>query len=556
MIPCRLSRAGTLAIIFSAVLIREPRVAVATIEQDAPLPKACELSAFAALRLEGARILSAQAVAAGRFTPPQAQAPLSGLPAFCRIRAVATPSSDSLINFEVWVPGPSTWNGKLVATGNGGYGNMLSFRDMSYALRHGYATLGGDTGHQSSTSDDLLWGFKHPEKIVDWGQRSIHAITVPAKQIVAALQVRTVRRAYFYGCSTGGHQAYAEMQRYPGDFDGLIAGAPGNNRVRLNVGFLWQFLSNHRPNDNATPIIPASKLAAITRAAVAACDANDGVKDDVVDDPRSCRFDPATIQCRPAPTPDRAAERGDASCLTGDQVAALNKMYAGPKNPRTGTQLYPGWPPTSEALTLGPGGAVTSGWQQYWGTTEPTRANFWRYWVFENPQWNWWTFDFDRDLATAEAKVGVLVDQVGANLSAFKARGGKAIVYHGWQDPVVNPIDTISYYEKLVELQGSLDETATFFRLFLVPGLGHCSGATGATNFGNPNAPPPKVDADHDLLSALDRWVETGTAPDRIVASRIVNGAVVRSRPLCPYPRKAVYRGQGSTDDAANFACR
>ena len=546
MKPSHLSRAGTVAILFCAVLMRVSGAAVETIEQGAPLPKACEVSAFAALELEGARVLSVQTVEAGRFTPPQAERSMANLPAFCRVRAVATPSSDSLINFEVWIPDPATWNGKLVATGNGGYSNTLSYRDMGAALQQGYAALGGDTGHQTSTSDDLLWGFKHPEKIVDWGQRSIHAITVPAKRIVAALQARTVRRAYFYGCSTGGHQAYAEMQRYPDDFDGVVAGAPGNNRVRLNVGFLWQYLSNHRPNDNTTPIIPAAKLPAITRAAVAACDANDGVRDDVVDDPRSCRFDPATIQCR-----------GDdgASCLTAEQVAALNKMYAGPTNPRTGAQLYPGWPPTSEALTVGPGGAA-SGWQQYWGITEPTRANFWRYWVFENPRWDWWTFDFDRDLATADVKIGALVDGVNADLSAFKARGGKAIVYNGWQDPVVNPLDTISYYERLTALQGSREEAETFFRLFLVPGMGHCSGGTGTTNFGNPNAPSPIVDPDHDLLAAIDRWVEKGAAPDRIVASKIVNGAVVRRRPLCAYPRKAVYRGQGSTDDAANFDCR
>jgi feruloyl esterase len=207
-------------------------------------------------------------------------------------------------------------------------------------------------------------------------------------------------------------------------------------------------------------------------------------------------------------------------------------------------------------LTTGPGGAAASGWQQYWGTTEPTRANFWRYWVFENPRWNWWTFDFDRDLATADAKIGGLVDQVSADLSAFKARGGKAIVYNGWQDPVVNPLDTISYYERLTALQGSREEAETFFRLFLVPGMGHCSGGTGTTNFGNPNAPSPIVDPDHDLLSALDRWVETGMAPERIIASKIVDRALVRTRPLCAYPRKAVYRGQGSTDDAASFVCR
>ncbi len=197
-----------------------------------------------------------------------------------------------------------------------------------------------------------------------------------------------------------------------------------------------------------------------------------------------------------------------------------------------------------------------SGWQLYWGTTAPTRAAFWSRWVFEDPSWNWWAFDFDRDLQRADEKIGTLVDHVNPDIAPFKNRRGRAIVYQGWQDPVANPIDTVAYYERVRARQGSQAETDKFFRLFMVPGMGHCAGGTGATNFGNQNAPASIVDAQHDILTALDAWVERDTPPDRIVASRIVDGAIVRTRPLCPYPRKARYKGNGSTDDAANFVCQ
>jgi feruloyl esterase len=480
--------------------------------------KSCAPDTFTRAKLENTTVRSAERDPGG----------------YCRVRATTTPAKNSAIEFEVWIP--DKWNGKIVATGNGGYSNVPNYRDMAYALSQGYAAVGGDTGHQTQTPDDLLWGVGHPERILDWGTRSIHAITAPAKRIAKALDGRTPTRAYYYGCSTGGHQAYAEIQRYPEDFDGVVAGAPGNNRVRLNAGFLWQFLSNRRRGDEAHTLIPATKLPAITRAVVAACDANDGVIDGVLDDPRDCDFDPASMAC----TGD-----DDASCLTTAQLAALRKMYAGATNPRTHEQIYPGWPKGSEA-----------GWQQYWGTTEPARVNFWRYWVFDNPNWDPWTFDFDRDLAHADAKVGKMIDQVNPDLTAFRRHGGRAIVYQGWQDPVVSALDTVGYYERLRGRTGSQADTDRFFRLFMVPGMSHCAGGSGTTSFGNQNAPSPLVDAEHDMLSALDAWVERGTPPDRIIASRVVNGSTVRTRPLCPYPRRAVYVGTGSADDAANFVCR
>lgn len=501
--------------------------------------RACTTEALAALSLTQSTVLGAAAVPAGSYTPPGTSRALTELPAFCRITGRATPTNDSLINFEIWVPEGAAWNGKLVVTGNGGYSPALSHGDMAHAMRQGYAVAGGDTGHQSADPNEMFWGVGHPEKIADWGRRSIHAITAPTKAIVQGLRAQAPARAYYYGCSTGGHQAYAQMQNHPEDFDGVIAGAPGNNRTRLNVEFLHRFLSNRASNTNGPVILTAAKAALITQRAVAACDAIDGVTDGVIDDPRACaaeRFDVGALQCTGADAAD---------CLTADQVAVARKIYAGPRNPRTGAQLYPGLPVGTE-----------SGWAGYWGGTEPVRADYWRLWAFENPQWNWWTFDYDRDVTFTEAKLGPLVDQVSTDLSRFKARGAKAIVYQGWQDPVVNAIDTIAYVERVRAAQGSQAEVDRFLRLFVVPGMGHCAGGSGATNFGNQGAPSPVVDADHDLLKALDRWVEQGVAPERIVASRVVGGSTVRTRALCPYPKRAVYGGSGSTDDAANFSCR
>ena len=491
----------------------------------------CDSAAIAAVELDRARVTSATRVAGGALGLPGIPGAASRLPAFCRLRGEASAAPGSRIVFELWVPEGGAWNGKLVATGNSGFSSALAYGDMAMLLRRGYAVLGGDTGHQSDDPNDLRFVIGHRERMEDWGTRSIHAIVVPAKTLVRALGGRAVRRAYFYGCSTGGQQGFAELQRYPHDFDGVIAGAPGNNRVRLNAAFLWQWRANRAPDDT-TPILTPAKLALVTRSVTAVCDTIDGVRDVVLDDPRECTWRPSVLRCAGAETPD---------CLTTRQIAALEAMYAGARNPRTGEQIYPGWPKGSEAPVLAPSGAVLGGWHVYWGAAEPARADFWRHWVFEDRSWNPWRFDFDRDLAMADAKVGRHVDHTSVDLSAFRRRGGKAIVYHGWADPVVSAIDVIAYYERLRAREGSQAATDDFFRLFLVPGMAHCAGGTGATSFGNQGAESPIRDAEHDLVEALDRWVEQGVAPERIVASRLDGRRVTRTRPLCPYPRRAIY---------------
>ena len=421
----------------------------------------CTIAAFDGEAIDRTVVRSVRLVTDGGPAAPA----VANLPAFCRVEAAVTTAPDSVVNFEVWVP--QDWNGKIVVTGNGGYSNALNYRDMAHALSQRYAAVGGDTGHQTPTPDDLLWGVGHPERIIDWGSRSIHAITVPSRRIVERVQGSSSRRAYFYGCSTGGHQGYAEIQRYPEDFDGVIAGAPGNNRVRLTAGFLWQFLSNHQAGENTTAIIPASKLPVVTNAVVAACDANDGVKDGVLDDPRTCRFDPASLKCK--------SDQKD--CLSPPQVAALRKMYQGARNPRTGAQVYPGWPVGSEALTASPDGKPLSGWHMYWGNAEPTRAAFWRHWVFADAAWNWWSFDFDRDLAQADERVGEWSIRRTPISTPSRREAPRPSCIRAGRIPSSTRSTRSVTTSRCDRAKDRRRRPIDFFRLFLVPGLGHCRAA-------------------------------------------------------------------------------
>jgi len=473
---------------------------------------------LAALTIPSTAITSTVAVPAGPFSPggPGGRGGTAGreFPAFCRVTAVATPVPGSEIHVELWLPA-AAWNGKFLGTGNGGYSSAIGYADMERALRLGYATAGSDTGHEGG---DLRFAVGHLEKIDDWAWRAVHVMTETAKPILRGYYGRFATQSYFSGCSTGGQQALTEAQRFPADYDGIVAGDPGNNRVRLNVGFLWSWLAVNK--DGAEPL-PASKLPMINRAAVAACDALDGVKDGLIADPRACKFDPGVLLCK-------GADGGD--CLTASQVAAVRAVYDGARNPRTGDRLYPGWARGSE-----------SGWSGYFvGQREPARVDFWRYWVFNDPNWDFHTFDFDRDAAYADSKMAAATAN-DPDLTAFKQRNGKLLMYHGWADPVVPPEDGIAYYESVEKAMGGAQKTSAFFRLFMVPGMGHCAGGPGPSAF--------------DALGALDKWVAQGTAPDRIVASHSAGGTVDRTRPLCPYPQAARWNGTGSIDDAASFAC-
>jgi len=480
---------------------------------------------LAALTIPNITIRAATLVAAGPFAPPGAQNSIT-LPAFCRVEATARPSSDSDIKFEVWIPPVDAWNGKFQGVGNGGYQGSISYTAMAAALRKGYATASTDTGH---TGDDMKFGQGHPEKVIDYGYRAIHVMTDTAKLIVRNATGKFADKSYFVGCSAGGHQAMSEAQRFPDDYDGIIAGDPAHNRIRQTFGFMWSWAATHTADGK--PILTQQKLSLVSKAVVDACDAVDGLKDGLIDDPRKCHFDPAKLICPSTSAAD------DATCLTRAQADALKKVYDGARNPRTGEQIFTGWPRGSEGF----GETAGQGWRQYLtDPAEPSRVGLFRYFLFHDPNWDWRTLDYDRDLAYAEQRLAML-PAVERDLTPFKKHGNKLIVYTGWADPVVPPQDTASYYEAVAKTMGGYDKTRDFFRFFAAPGMGHCAGGPGPNQF--------------EALAALEQWVEKGIAPDKLIASHTSNGKVDRTRPLCPYPQVARWKGTGSIDEAANFSC-
>jgi feruloyl esterase len=440
------------------------------------------------------------------------------LPPFCRVAATLRPSADSDIKIEVWLP-LTNWNGKFQAVGNGGFAGSIEYNFMAAALRSGYATSSTDGGHVGDSSDGSF-ALGHPEKVVDLGYRAVHEMTVVAKALIAAFYGDGPKFSYWNGCSQGGRQGLREAQQYPNDYDGIIAGAAAANQPNHYSGSLWVASATLK---DPVSFIPREKFPLINRAVLAACDARDGVADDVLEDPRRCDFDPKTLSCT-----DASGE----SCLTPEQVNAVRQIYAPARNPRTGEEIWPGLMRGSEL-----------GWAAQAGGPAPIRlaTDFFKYLVFDDPNWDWRSFDFDRDVATATAKVGAIVTTMNPDLEAFRSRGGKLIMYHGWNDPLIAPENSVKYYTSVVDRFGR-DRADQFIRLFMAPGVQHCRGGQGPDTF--------------DSVAALDAWVERAVAPNSLVASRVINGKVDRTRPLCSYPRVAVYKGSGSTDNAANFECR
>jgi feruloyl esterase len=470
------------------------------------------------------------------------------LPPFCRVLGIAMPVPESKIGFEIWLP-LGGWSGRLQAIGNGGYDSRIYYAQMAQRIRAGDVVVATDTGHKGS---ELSFGVGRPEAIVDWGGgRAVHESTVAAKLVATALFGSAPRYSYFAGCSTGGHQALAAAQRYPADYDGIIAGDPGNNRTNLNLTFLWHFQKNHAKGDNATPILTPEKLRLVHKAAVEACDALDGVKDGVINDPRQCTFDVASLACKPGEDP--------AQCLAPQQVEAMKAMYAGPTDVRSGKPIYAPFLPGSEGSIAKPGDRHP-GWSAYWANPrkpdEPQRIDTIRLWALNDPSWNWWSFDWGKDIDTVRAKLSPMIDATDPDLSAFAKRGGKLILFMGWDDPVGAALDIAGYYEKLAE-------PASYARLYMVPGMVHCAEGPGATNFSTAtrDSVPPLSDARHDMGVALREWVEKKQAPHEIVATRFEGplategkGRVVFQRPLCPWPEVARYQG-GPTEKAESFAC-
>jgi hypothetical protein len=490
------------------------------------------------LSVAGTTITGAESVPAGTFTPP-GEKPIENLPAFCRVAGSVKPTSDSNIQFEVWMP-IAGWNGKFQGAGNGGFAGYIDYETMAAAVRHGYAAASTDTGHHGT---DASWALGHPEKIVDFGYRGIHETAGKAKAIIRAFYGEGPRHSYFSYCSNGGRQALMEAQRFPADYDGIIAGAPANFWTHLLTQAVW---NTQATMQNLASYISASKLPAIEAAALAQCDDMDGVKDGVIDDPRRCHFDPSSLLCKGAESD---------SCLTAPQVAALKKIYAGPRT-SSGQEIVPGFPPGGETGEGGWGLWITGpapgkSAEFFFGT------QFFGNMVYNNAAWDYRKFDVDRDLKAADDKLAPILNATDADLTRFKQRGGKLILYHGWNDAALPAVNTIHYYESVAKKMGQ-NNAAEFVRLYMVPGMQHCENGPGPDMFGQMGV--AQGDPQHNLGAALEHWVEQGIAPDQIIATKYKAGSdpasgVIRTRPLCPYPAVAHWKGTGSTDDAANFVC-
>jgi feruloyl esterase len=476
----------------------------------------CE--SLGSLALPNTTITLAQSVAAGEFAPPGRTfggtpgraVELKDLPAFCRIAATLKPTSDSDIKIEVWLPAAG-WNGKLQAVGNGGWAGSISYSAMAQALHDGYATSSTDTGHEGGSGSFALG---HPEKVIDFGYRSEHEMTVKAKALVEAFYGSPARMSYWNGCSTGGRQGLKEAQRFPDDYDGIIAGAPANPRTHLAFGTMW--IAHANLKDPAS-YIPPVKYPAIHQAVLNACDALDGLKDGLITDPTRCHFDPQVIACK-----------GDDSsqCLTVPQMETVKRILSPSRNPRTGEEIFPGLEPGAEL-----GWATLAGPQPFAAITD-----HFKYVVFKDPNWDWKTLNFDSDVALADKIDNDTINATDANLKPFFGRKGKLLLYHGWADQNVAPQSTINYYKRVVDTLGGESKTADSIRLFMAPGMAHCGGGEGPNTF--------------DMMSAVTDWRENGHPPERIIASR-----TGRTRPLCAYPQVAKYKGSGSIDDAESFVC-
>jgi feruloyl esterase len=500
------------------------------------------------LVLPGAKVTSAVRVAAGEFAPPSNATPrLAGsealrkkLPAFCRLAVVATPSADSAINIEVWLP-ESGWNGKFRGQGNGGFAGEIIYLGLETAVLAGYASASTDTGH-SGTPTDAKWALGHPEKVTDFGYRAIHEMTRISKAAAEAYYGSAPRRSYFASCSNGGRQGLMEAQRYPEDYDGILAGAPANDFTHL----LTNALSNAQAlTSEEGSYIPASKIPALARVVNAACDAQDGVADGLVNDPRRCRFDPSTMLCK---------DSDSDQCLTAKQVTTMKKLYSGGHDAH-GNPIFPGYVPGAED--------GQAGWILWITGLAPGKSllfafsnGFFSNMVYEKADWNYKDANLDAALKLAEEKTARKLNATDTDLSHFKARGGKLVLYHGWNDPAISALNTVDYFERVVKKMGR-PGTEPFARLYLLPGMQHCGSGPGPNSFGEWSG--DSADPQRNISLALEQWVEKGIAPGAVIATKYVNDeerdGVKMRRPLCPYPQVAQYKGSGDTNDAKNFIC-
>jgi feruloyl esterase len=485
----------------TAAILAVVMFASSAFAQEAPVPAAACEQLAATLKLPNTTVTAAAA------RPAEA-----GLPAHCRVALTIKPTTQSDIKSEVWLP-LSGWNGKFLAVGNGAWGGSIQYAALADSLKRGYAAASTDTGH---TGADASFAMASTEKLIDFGYRAVHETAVQGKATVKALYGAAPRFSYFNGCSGGGRQAFMAAQRYPADFDAIVAGAPGYNRTDAAFQTIQMIQATHK---TPASFIPANKYPAIRQAALNACDANDGLKDGLIGDPTACRFDPAVLACTGADSP---------TCLTQPQIEAARMIYS-PVRDASGREISTGLEPGSEMH-----------WGSVSGDTPHGMYNdLLRFVVFKDPQWDYRTLDVSKHLDMARKADDGILAATSTDLTPFVTRGGKLLIYHGWEDQNIPPRSSVNYYTQLVSTMGPQVESAV--KLYMVPGMGHCGGGSGPNQF--------------DMLAALEEWREHGRAPGAILASRVEDGRVTRTRPLCPYPQRATYDGTGSIDQAGNFAC-
>ena len=461
--------------------------------------------------------------------------PASGnSPAHCRVSGMLDPE----ITFVVELP--DTWNGRFFMTGNGGHAGQrpdspAQIVARSGALQHGFAAASTNTGHNSDEEPGATFVLSNPQKAVDYAYRAVHLTAVTAKAIIARYYARAVDYAYWNSCSNGGRQGMLEAQRYPDDFDGIVANAPWVHQTGFSMGAIW----NHQAVADVG--LTAGKLALLAEHVMAKCDAIDGLEDGLIDDPRYCAIDV------PVDVPACATGQDNDSCLTPAQAEAIQKVYDGPRT-SDDSQIFPGFEPGSEQLVTGANGTAASPWL---GLIVPVEAGGFtgdfglgigtlQYLAFDppRPDYDFRNFDFDRDTGLFD-RWSRLADARDADLSAFREKGGKVIMTYGWADQILQPMMGVEYYERALAANGP--DATDFIRLFMLPGMTHCAGGLGPDQ--------------NDAVTAVIDWVEAGVVPVRLKARKIVNGEVIRSRPLCPYPEVARYDGSGSIDAASNFQC-
>lgn len=502
-----------------------------------PFAATAECAALKNMNIADTTIVSAEQIPAGSYTPPGGKVPFDNLPEFCRLTAKVAPVTGSSIGIEVWLP-TKAWNGRYQQVGTHGVGGVIYWSEMAPQLRRGFATGATDTGHLASEGLSS-WAIGKPERLVDYAFRAVHELAEKSKTSIKAYYGRPQEYAYYNGCSMGGANGMKAAQLYPNDFNGIIAGGAAAYTSRANTSQLIQTLNLRAAGIQGAR--GAEILQMTQKAAIAACDTLDGVKDGIISNPTRCTWSPATLVCKPGQDP--------ATCITPTQATALTANVSPVLDPDTGATYFPGLPRGSEHDQL-----------RFSWNNALSFAGLAVYQIaLQDAAWNGSTFDFRRDTPIAERMLAQ-VNAIDPDLSAFRKAGGKLIQWHTWDDSQFAPEYQTRYYDQVVGKMGGAEATGDFYRLFMMPAQGHCAGSgDGPSNIGAENQIAVSNDAEHDVVTALETWVTKGVAPNVLIASRYKDNdpkaGIDMQRPLCPYPLEAVYKGSGDTNIASNFSC-